>query len=56
MLRELCPGCGSRMMEDAAEEITELQDGTLEIETIYPAWVCSEFCGYYEKMGESCND
>lgn len=56
MLIELCPRCGSRMMEDAAEEITEFPDGSLEIETIYPAWVCSEFCGYFEKIGESCND
>jgi len=48
-----CPQCGSKMIEDAAEEIHELPDGSMLIDTIHPAWVCSEFCGYYEKMDNS---
>lgn len=52
MKPELCPECGSRMIEDAFEEIVELKDGTIQVETIYPAWVCSVFCGYYEKMNQ----
>ena len=49
MRAELCPQCGSRMIEDAFEEIIELEDGSIQMETIYPAWVCSDFCGYFEK-------
>ncbi|MBT2685049.1 YgiT-type zinc finger protein [Bacillus sp. ISL-37] len=49
MRKELCPECGSKMIEDAFEEIVELKDGSIQIETIYPAWVCSDFCGYYVK-------
>jgi YgiT-type zinc finger domain-containing protein len=56
MRKELCPSCGRRMIEDAAEEITELPDGSMQIETIYPALVCSESCGYYEKLEEQFND
>lgn len=50
MQTELCPKCGCRMIEDAFEEIAALEDGSIQIETIYPAWVCSDFCGYYEKI------
>ena len=45
MRRELCPKCGRRMIEDAFEGIIMLEDGSIQIETIYPAWVCSDFCG-----------
>lgn len=50
MRTNLCPKCGSRMIDDAFEEIVELMDGSIQMETIYPAWVCSDFCGYYEKV------
>jgi hypothetical protein len=50
MRRVLCLMCGSSMMEDAFEEIVELENGSIQIETIFPAWVCSDFCGYYEKV------
>ncbi|MEH7883783.1 YgiT-type zinc finger protein [Bacillus sp. JJ1609] len=50
MQTQFCPTCGSKMIEDAAEEIHELPDGSVQIDAIYPAWVCSRFCGYYEKM------
>jgi hypothetical protein len=46
----LCPKCGNRIIEDAFEEIVELEDGSIQVETVYPAWVCSDFCGYYEKV------
>lgn len=49
MRTKLCPKCGSRMIDDAFEEIVELEDRSMQVETIYPAWVCSDFCGYYEK-------
>lgn len=51
MRTELCPKCGCMMIEDAFEEIIELRDGSIQIETIYPAWVCNDFCGYYKKIG-----
>lgn len=45
-----CPDCGAKLIEDAWEIITELPNGDLVQDIIYPAWVCSDFCGYYEKI------
>lgn len=56
MRTELCLKCGSRMIEDAFEEIFEHDHGSIQIETIYPAWVCSDFCGYYEKIEPDRSD
>ncbi|PLT31985.1 uracil-DNA glycosylase family protein [Bacillus sp. V5-8f] len=48
----VCPECGSKMIEDAFEEIKELANGSIQLDPVYPAWVCSSFCGYYEKIDE----
>jgi hypothetical protein len=47
---EFCPLCKSKMIDDAFEEIEFLPNGSIRINVITPAWVCSSFCGYYEKM------
>jgi ribosomal protein S27AE len=47
---ECCPDCGSIMIEDAAEVIKLLPNGNVIIDCVYPAWVCSNHCGYFEKV------
>lgn len=56
MLKEFCPKCGGKMIDDVHEEIKDLPDGTIQIDTVFPAWVCSNFCGYYERMNNLFND
>lgn len=46
----LCPKCGSRMIEGAFEEIVELENGFIQMETIYSAWVCSDFVNWYQTL------
>jgi hypothetical protein len=50
---EVCPRCGNEMIDDAFEEFEILPDGSIQLDVIYPAWVCSKFCGYYERMSEN---
>lgn len=45
-----CPQCGAKMIEDAWDVVEILPNGDMKIEVIFPAWVCSSFCGYYEAM------
>jgi hypothetical protein len=56
MKKDFCPNCGSKMIDDAFEKITHLPNGAIQLDTIYPAWVCSKFCGYYERLEEKENN
>jgi len=49
---ENCSSCGAKMIEDVWENIIVHSDGTIHQELIVPAWVCSQFCGYYEEVRE----
>lgn len=44
-----CPKCGGVLIEDAFEEVTISQDGDVIMDG-FPAWVCSEPCGYYKRI------
>lgn len=42
-----CPHCRAQMIEDAWERIEFFPNGNIEVEPIYPAWICSKMCGFY---------
>ncbi|WP_404405132.1 hypothetical protein [Jeotgalibacillus malaysiensis] len=44
-----CPKCGSNLSEDAYEEITELEDCSIQVDA-FPALVCTNQCGYYKRL------
>lgn len=52
MVSKECPHCGSRIIEDVWEILFEEKDGSITQEVIYPAFVCSKFCGFFEKVVE----
>lgn len=45
-----CPRCGAKVIEDVWEIVHEREEGSLEQEIIYPALVCSKFCGFYVRI------
>jgi len=47
---KLCPDCKAIMIDDAWEIIDILPNGNIEQNIIYPAWVCSKWCGFYLKI------
>ncbi|MBP1971731.1 hypothetical protein J2Z83_003886 [Virgibacillus natechei] len=49
MYTETCPHCGANLIEDAWEDITETEDGGIEIDA-YPALICEEKCGYMKRI------
>jgi len=53
LLPKNCPNCRATLIDDVWENINEDLDGTIHQEIIIPAWVCSKFCGYYQKVEES---
>lgn len=44
-----CPNCFTPLVKDYNEEISEQENGSIVIET-FPAWVCNNHCGYYERI------
>jgi hypothetical protein len=45
-----CPRCGALLIEDAWEESMVLEDSiTLDV---FEAFICSQYCGYYERLEE----
>lgn len=44
-----CPICNAPLIDDVWEEIIEDENGSLHQRIIVPAWVCSQFCGYYQE-------
>ncbi|WP_154670410.1 hypothetical protein [Bacillus timonensis] len=49
---EKCPHCNSKLIEDVWELIHEEENGNLVQEIIYPALICSNYCGYYQRLRE----
>ncbi|MEH7225203.1 hypothetical protein V7112_15445 [Bacillus sp. JJ1566] len=47
---EKCPFCNSRLIEDVWEMIHEEEDGSIVQEIIYPALICSNYCGFYKSI------
>jgi hypothetical protein len=47
MRPKYCPICRSEMICDAWETIEQDAKRNIITEMIYPAWVCSDFCGFY---------
>ncbi|MEH7125689.1 hypothetical protein V7149_16245 [Bacillus sp. JJ1503] len=48
--KKLCPKCNSLLYEDAIEEVLFDKSGNMILDA-FPAWVCTEQCGYYERSG-----
>ncbi|WP_166805847.1 hypothetical protein [Jeotgalibacillus sp. R-1-5s-1] len=46
-----CLVCGAELVDDAWEIIEQGDQGEIELNS-FPAWVCSERCGYYKKQLE----
>ncbi|MCA1054145.1 hypothetical protein LCM10_04030 [Rossellomorea aquimaris] len=44
-----CPDCQVDLFEDYSEEVFEQEDGSMMLDT-FPAWVCMNHCGYYERI------
>jgi hypothetical protein len=44
-----CPTCLVPLTEDFNEELIEQENGSMVIDT-FPAWVCQNHCGYYERI------
>lgn len=51
-----CPHCGAKIIEDVWEILEEREDGVIIQDIIYPALVCSKFCGFFERAGEDYGD
>lgn len=49
MHNQLCPDCGSMLVEDAAERIEIKKDGSILMDGFLAA-VCEGKCGFYQKM------
>ncbi|WP_162785174.1 hypothetical protein [Bacillus sp. P14.5] len=47
--KDKCPHCGADVYEDVWEIIHE-ENGSFEQEIIYPALICSKFCGFYKRF------
>ncbi|GMB09529.1 hypothetical protein EDD69_11352 [Thermolongibacillus altinsuensis] len=43
-----CPLCGSLLLDDYLDIVEELEDGSFYVD-VFEAWVCENFCGYYER-------
>jgi hypothetical protein len=48
-LNKQCPDCLVSLIEDFSEEIIESEIGSMVMDT-FPAWVCKDHCGYYERI------
>lgn len=46
---QTCPRCGAPLIDDAWEDITETEDGGIEIDA-YPALICQNGCGYMKRL------
>jgi len=46
-LPSFCSYCDAEMIEDVWEMMHMLPNNGMQQEIIYPAWVCSKFCGFY---------
>jgi hypothetical protein len=49
-LPQKCPYCDAMMIKDAWDLFISLDQGKVQWNVFYPAWVCSEFCGFYIDM------
>jgi hypothetical protein len=48
-MKKQCPTCLIPLIEDYSEEITKRENGSMVVDT-FPAWVCKNHCGYYERI------
>ena len=51
-LLSFCSYCGAEMIEDVWEVMHMLPNNGIQQEIIYPAWVCSKFCGFYVRINK----
>jgi hypothetical protein len=49
-----CIECGCELIDDAWEEVIEMEDGSIFLDSFY-AWVCIRNCGFYIRK-EQVND